>query len=78
MNPTTGTPAPKTHDAWLDPGSKTSTPVWEAGNGHGRRPSSGVFDFGGEDGARVHVVVEREVRYDAGESVSEKSMDAKK
>ncbi|KAF8597833.1 hypothetical protein BDV93DRAFT_357534 [Ceratobasidium sp. AG-I] len=73
-------PTPKTHDAWLDPGSKTSTPGWDGQmkSNHGRRPSSAIFDFSNDDAARVHVVVEREVRYDANESVSEKSMDAKK
>lgn len=73
-------PTPEARGAWLD-SSKAGTPVWEnqTRSNHHRRPSSGIFDFGGDDSARVHVVVEREVRYDENGSVSEKSMsDVKK
>lgn len=74
-------PTPDSRGAWID-ASKVVTPGWENQNQtrskHTRRPSSAMFDFGDDD-ARVHVVVEREVRYDENGSVSEKSIsDVKK
>ncbi|QRV85596.1 hypothetical protein RhiJN_13614 [Ceratobasidium sp. AG-Ba] len=62
------------HDAWLEPGLDQKRSAHN--HGHVRRPSSGAFDFsdGDADLTRVHVVVEREVRYDENGSVSEKSI----
>ncbi|KAG8742214.1 hypothetical protein FRC10_001793 [Ceratobasidium sp. 414] len=68
---------PTKHDPWLSDSPRTaqidqkrSTP-----GGHARRASSGVFDFSdGGAGRGVHVVVEREVKYDENASVSEKSV----
>ncbi|KAG9121496.1 hypothetical protein FRC07_002509 [Ceratobasidium sp. 392] len=66
------------HDTWLEPrhvqisDPRKSNPVHH----HVRRTSSGMFDFNdaGAGNGGVHVVVEREVRYDENGSVSEKSM----
>lgn len=63
------------HDAWLEP--RTLEQKRSIHNhGHTRRPSSGAYDFSDGNGnvPTVHVVVEREVRYDENGSVSEKSI----
>ncbi|KAG8705940.1 hypothetical protein FRC09_002663, partial [Ceratobasidium sp. 395] len=73
--PTPGLTPIKHADAWLEPRQvqitdhRRSTP----GTGHVRRTSSGLFDFAdsGAGQGGVHVIVEREVRYDENGSLDD-------
>ncbi|KAB5590085.1 hypothetical protein CTheo_6475 [Ceratobasidium theobromae] len=73
----------KSNNAWSEPGNKgTRSTGWEGlkATQHVRQASSGIFNVGTENVAELHVVVEREVRYDHDAiSESEKSLaDVKK
>ncbi|KAG8682876.1 hypothetical protein FRC11_014240, partial [Ceratobasidium sp. 423] len=62
-----GTPTTKVRDVWAEPVHVKSTPgVWsnQIHSHHTRKASSGDFGLGDDDAGGVHVVVEREVRYD--------------
>ncbi|KAH7325427.1 hypothetical protein B0J17DRAFT_681328 [Rhizoctonia solani] len=61
------TPVTKGHDGWPEQIHVKSAPdAWDnkKRSQHTRKTSSGVFALGDDDGGRVHVVVERTVRYD--------------
>ncbi|CAE6423279.1 unnamed protein product [Rhizoctonia solani] len=78
-----GTPGPKVRDGWSESVHVKSTPdVWnnQKHGQHTRKASSGMFELEDVDSGGVHVVVEREVRYDLDAvSDSEKSvLDGKK
>ncbi|CAE6486178.1 unnamed protein product [Rhizoctonia solani] len=72
------TPAPKGHDGWNESAHVKSTPAtWNnpKRSHHTRKTSSGVFALDDGEIGGVHVVVEREVRYDHDAvSDSERSM----
>ncbi|KDN35982.1 hypothetical protein RSAG8_11133, partial [Rhizoctonia solani AG-8 WAC10335] len=62
-----GTPAPKGRDGWAESTHVKSTPgAWnnQTRSHHTRKTSSGIFTLGADDIGGVHVVVEREIRYD--------------
>ncbi|CAE6452174.1 unnamed protein product [Rhizoctonia solani] len=62
-----GTPAPKGRDGWAESTHVKSTPgAWnnQTRSHHIRKTSSGSFTLGTDDIGGVHVVVEREIRYD--------------